>query len=367
MNNSRIFELDLFRGLAIFIMILVDAPPANIYEILQHAQWEGLTIADFAFPFFVFAMGASAAVSSSRKIITWSKIFRRAVLLFLIGLIFNETGYIFAYLFIKNFTGADFYNSAIEHLRLFGILQRLALTYAAGMAITKFLTTNKEILSAAFVFLILSSLGFHVYAAENPFDEVNNISSAVDLFFPSVNHIYTPTGDPEGLYGTIASMASMLFGFFARKILIDNLSSQKKIYQLMIFGVVILITGELWSFVDIIAKKIWTAPFVLLTTGSASILIAAFIFLFNITPNIKKFFHPLTALGKNPLLIFMASNITVVFLIVIDVWTRIFETLQTFLPNTSCELQATIYQLIWATLWIFIAILLNRLKIIVKL
>ena len=358
---NRIFELDVFRGLAIFIMIVVDAPPANIYEILQHAQWEGLTIADIAFPAFVFAMGMSAAISSSRKIVTWRKIFRRAVLLFILGIILNETWHIFAYLFDENFTSTDFYTGAVEHFRLFGILQRLALTYILGMAITKIFTSNEKILAAAFVLLILSSIGFHVYA-ENSFDEVNNISGAIDLIFPTANHIYTPTGDPEGLYGTIASTASMLFGFLAGKILIDNSSARKKIFQLAIFGVVLLIAGGLWSNFDIIAKKIWTAPFALITSGGSLIFISALKFL-----NVKKFFQPLAALGKNPLLMFMESNIAVIFLITAGIWTEIFELARNFLPSISYELQSTIHQLIWATLWTLLAKFLDKLGVVIKL
>ena len=358
---NRIFELDVFRGLAIFIMIVVDAPPAYIYEILQHAQWEGLTIADIAFPSFVFAMGMSAAISSSRRILTWQKIVRRAGLLFVLGIILNETWHISAYLFDENFTSADLYSNAIKHFRLFGVLQRLALTYILGMAITKFFTSNGKIFMAAFVLLIVSSIGFHVYA-ENPFDEVNNISGALDLIFPTANHIYTPTGDPEGLYGTLSSTASMLFGFLAGRILIDNSSAREKIYQLATFGVVLLIAGGLWSNFDIIAKKIWTAPFALITSGGSLIFISALKFL-----NVKKFFQPLAALGKNPLLIFMASNVTVIFLITAGIWTGIFEWARNFLPPISYELQSTIHQLIWATLWTLLAKFLNAKGIVIKL
>ena len=347
---------------------MVDAPPDNIYEILQHAQWEGLTIADLAFPYFVFAMGASAAISSSRKIITWNKIFRRTVLLFLLGLMLNETWYIFAYLFNENFTSENFYDAAIVHFRLFGILQRLALTYLLGMAITKIFTSDLKILAAAFLLLILSSIGFHVYAPENPFAEFNNISGAIDLIFPNANHIYTPTGDPEGLYGTIASTSSMLFGFLAGKVLIDNESARNKINRLAIWGAILLLIGGLWSFIDIIAKKIWTAPFSLLTAGGSLILLAMFMLAFDVKPYIKKFLRPLEALGRNSLLMFMASNIAIIFLISIDVWNKMFEWTRNFLHEfISLEFNVLLFTLIWVSIWIIIAKLLQRFGIIVKL
>ncbi|MBQ9487485.1 MAG: hypothetical protein IJU91_06775 [Selenomonadaceae bacterium] len=366
-SGERFFEVDVLRGVAIFIMIVVDAPPADIYEILQHAQWEGLTIADLAFPAFVFAMGMSAAISVSRRGVSLKKVISRTITLFLLGLILNEVGYIFAYICMADFTAEQFYSSAVEHLRVFGILQRLALTYFFGIAITQFVQTDKEIFCAAFVLLIASSLGFHVYAAENPFDEVNNISTAIDLFLPGANHIYTPTGDPEGLYGTIASTASMLFGFLAGRILIANSFLRDKIYFMGLFGAVFLICGEVWSLFDIVAKKIWTAPFVLFNAGGAMLLTAVLMQLFDFKPRAKIIFQPLAALGKNPLLMFMASNITVIFLAVNGIWTEMFWLSRTvFQAFTSVELNVLIFVLIWAALWTFTAMLLDKAGVIIK-
>lgn len=366
-TGERFFEIDVLRGMAIFIMIIVDAPPADIYEILQHAQWEGLTVADLAFPAFVFAMGMSAAISTSRRGTSLKKVISRTITLFLLGLILNEVGYIFAYIFIADFTSEQFYSSAVEHLRVFGILQRLALTYLFGMAIVTFIQTDKEIFCAAFVLLIASSLGFHVYVAENPFDEMKNISGTIDLFLPGVNHIYTPTGDPEGLYGTIASTASMLLGFLAGRILIDNSFLRDKIYFMGLFGAVFFICGEVWSLFDIVSKKLWTAPFVLFNAGGAMFLMAVLMQLFNFKPNIKKFFQPLAALGKNPLLMFMASNITVIFLITVNVWSTAFELLQSILGGfMSVEMNVLIFVLIWAALWTVTAMLLDKAGVIIK-
>lgn len=333
---NRIFALDAFRGLAIFIMILVDATPVIPYEILQHAYWEGLTIADLAFPMFVFIMGISAAVTSSRKIITWQKIFRRAGFLFVLGLILNAiTTFLFA---------GDFAN-----FRLFGILQRLALTYALGIAIVKIFSADREILIVAIILLIASSLGFHLYA-ENSFAEENNISGAVDLIFPGANHIYTPTHDPEGLYGTIASTSTMLFGFLAGR-------RREKISWLIIFGVALLIFGGIWSSVDIIAKKIWTAPFALLTSGVNSILFAIFL-------RTGNFFGLLAAMGRRPLFLFMASNIALMILISIGWWTKLFELMR--LEFISVELNALIFSLIWVLLWALTAKLFDSLGIVIK-
>lgn len=342
--TERIFSIDAFRGLAVLIMIIVDAPPAESYEILAHSDWAGMTIADLAFPAFVFVMGFSAAISNSRRPATYKKIFVRAGLLFLIGMIFNEKWHIFSYLFLEDYTEENLYSGAVEHFRFFGILQRLALNYFFGMLIAKLLDDDKKICFAAFVLLMASSIGFHFYSPENPFNKLDNLSRAVDLIFPGANHIYLydDLNDPEGLYGTIASTASMLFGFLAGKIFLYN---HEKNFQLIIFGITLLIIGIGWSYFDIIAKKIWTAPFALINAGIGAIFMSMLLR----TEKLKDFLKPLAALGKSPLFFFIASNVGIVFLIVIG-----------FLHDTE------IFCWVWAVLWIIIAVILDKFGVVIK-
>lgn len=357
--NNRILALDALRGLAIFIMIFVDASPGEIYSIFRHADWEGLTVADFAFAGFVFAMGASAAVSMSRRQPSMRKIFRRTAILFAIGILFNILQDFLELLFHDYFTVTNFID-AIINLRFFGILQRLALTYLCGMLITMTMRNDVRILIAAFVLLIVSSLGYHIYSPENPFAQSHNLSGTIDLFF-GANHIYTPTHDPEGLYGTIASTASMLFGFFAGKILID--ATPDKIRLLIIFGVILLLLGAMWTYFDIIAKQIWTSPFALITSGVGMILSAGLLYA------AKKIPQPLYAFGRNPLLIFLASNFLLILFCVIQIdgislWVWLWErTVQGFI---SVEFSSALFCLLWCMLWTIPAQILNRLGIVVK-
>lgn len=366
-NRERIFSLDVLRGLAIVIMIFVDSPPAETYYLMAHATWEGLTLADWAFPGFVFAMGASAAVSSKK--IDMKKIFRRAGILFLIGILFNMKWSFFTYLFQENFTSTDLFDQILIHGRFFGILQRLALTYLLGMFVVKFFKTDKNIFMAAFGLLILSSAGFHIYSPAAPFAIENNISGAIDKIFPGVNHIYTPNYDPEGLYGTIASAAEFLFGFLAGKILTSNIFFVDKIYQLIVLSVIFFITGGLWTFTDIIAKNIWSAPFALITSGGEIILLAAMLKLFDKLPHTKKFFTSLSSLGKNPLFFFLISNILVAIFCNILVegtpmWIWFWQvTLQGFISD---KFSIMIFCLIWTFIWLPVAMIFDRLGIIIK-
>ena len=230
---KRIWSLDVLRGVAIAIMLFLDAPPDNIYPILQHAPWEGLTVPDVALPMFAFAMGAGAAISMARREPSTRRILKRAAFMFAVGLSIGLLPKILALLFHDDYTALmwttvtgyvpeNFFDAVIGHGRLFGVIQRLAVIYALGILIARAVRNEVGILVAAFALLIVSSAGYHVYAPDNPFDIENNISGAVDLLFPGANHIYTPTFDPEGLYGSIAGTASVLFGFLAGRVLLDN-------------------------------------------------------------------------------------------------------------------------------------------------
>ena len=363
--SKRIFVLDLFRGMIVFVMISFDLPPTTeIYPIVQHAAWEGLTIAEFPFPFFVLVMGMSAAVSYSRKPASFKKIFRRAGLLFLIGLIFNDLPYVFMYMVQENFSAADFYTIGIEHWRIFGILQRFALTYALGMLIVKFVESDKKILGAAFLLLIISSMGFHIYSPDNPFDVNHNISGTIDLIFPGANHILTPTHDPEGLYGTLSATGEMLIGFLSGKILVDNISVSEKFRNLLIFGAVIFLTGYVWSSVDIISKQIWTSPFSLITAGSGIITTAFLLIISDIFPIVQKIFKPIASLGKSPLLYFLGSVCGLIILSGTERWVWLWQV--TFYDFISIPFGALLFCLTWATLWTVIATVIDKLGIVIK-
>ena len=139
--NKRIFELDILRGVPIALMIIVDAPPDVLYKTLQHSAWEGLTLADTVFPACVFAMGVATAVSTSRRQPSLKKILFRTGILFFVGFLLNVL---------------NFFQYELEHVRIFGVFQRLALTYFLGTLIFLKLKNAAKISVAAFFLLIIS-------------------------------------------------------------------------------------------------------------------------------------------------------------------------------------------------------------------
>ncbi len=371
MPIKRIYALDALRGTAIVLMLLLSSPPDKIFSALEHAHWSGMTIPDAAFPMFAFAMGAGAAVSMSRRTPSTKKILRRTAVLFALGIFLNVTWDIFELHFFNVLTPENFFDVAIVHGRPFGILQRLALTYLFAIFLARAIKNDTGIFIAAVVLLIVSSAGFHVYAPDNPFAEEYNISRAVDYLFPGANHIYEPTNDPEGLYGTIGGTASVLFGYLAGKILIDTAPIRDKIFLLTAAGVIFFIAAGVWSLTDIVSKKLWTAPYTLINAGIDALLLALFMKLADVSIA-EKFLRPLKVFGTNPLFFFAANCLVLDVLIFTPSPTEELGLYLWFYQHTtqglvSTEFGATLFCVLWTLLWLPLAEFFYRRGIVIKL
>ena len=91
MQSQRLLALDLFRGLTILFMIMVNSP--NTYGEFSHAYWEGVTFADFIFPFFLVIVGVAVAIglqpiprAADELRAVRLKIVRRTLILFGLGI-----------------------------------------------------------------------------------------------------------------------------------------------------------------------------------------------------------------------------------------------------------------------------------------
>ena len=120
-QQQRLLSLDVFRGLTIALMILVNNPGSwsYVYPPLLHSQWHGVTPTDLVFPFFMFITGVSLYISSAKfnhqlSKSALQKIVRRGLTIFVIGLALNWF---------------PFYHKSFDELRIFGVLQRIGLAY----------------------------------------------------------------------------------------------------------------------------------------------------------------------------------------------------------------------------------------------
>ena len=275
-SENRLPSLDVFRGLAIICMLLVNSLPdfEHAYPLLVHSEWAGITLADLAFPGFIFAMGASGTFFFGKHqhegfTGKFMLLLRRGFLLFALGIVINQFELLLSHVMHTAPEGVSLWQDILVHGRILGVLQRLGMVYFCGMLIVWWLKKERFIWLMAMLLLFVSSLGFHVYAPVEPFSPIDNISMMVDQAWPGQSHCYLGAAfDPEGLYGSLGATSSMLLGMLAGQRLTAR-RSQDFILVREFFGLggILLILGFGWSFFDIISKPLWTAPYVLITSG----------------------------------------------------------------------------------------------------
>ncbi|XP_022728071.1 heparan-alpha-glucosaminide N-acetyltransferase-like isoform X2 [Durio zibethinus] len=145
-SGQRLLSLDVFRGLTVALMILVD-DAGGAFPSINHAPWFGLTIADFVMPFFLFGVGVSISLvfkKTSSKPLATKKVILRTIKLFLLGL-FLQGGYFHGR---NNLT----YGVDMVTVRWLGVLQRISIGYLLASISEIWLVKNVLVDSpAAFV------------------------------------------------------------------------------------------------------------------------------------------------------------------------------------------------------------------------
>ena len=146
-SPNRLDSLDIFRGITIAGMIIVNNPGSwqHIYPALKHSKWNGYTPADMVFPFFLFIVGTSMSFSFagyiSKKInpdlSTYTKIIRRSLILFSLGLLLNSS-----VVLLKSIS--DYSLFSLEGLRIMGVLQRISIVYFAAALTIIHLKSSKQ-------------------------------------------------------------------------------------------------------------------------------------------------------------------------------------------------------------------------------
>ncbi len=390
-SSSRLLSLDVLRGITIAGMILVNNPGSwgKIYAPLAHAQWNGLTPTDLVFPFFMFIMGVSMYLSYNKfdfnlSTKTFTKLLRRSVLLFLIGLALGWFG-----LFCRGLNGLRTEEipifekivqaaSNFENLRILGVLQRLALvSFFGSMLVLIFKPKRTPWLIAillVFYWLIMAITGSYL-------EDSHNIITIIDKAVLGASHMYTdhlPDGssvlfDPEGLFSTIPSIAHVLLGVWAGKLISETKDLGEKIQKLFIFGTIILFLGFLIDYGFPINKKIWSTSFVLATCGLASLLLGLLIWIIDIKhkKNWSVFFE---SFGVNPMFIFVMAGILSVLMSNIGFtynndWmsTKTFIYNQWLSPVFGEYLGSLVFALCFVTINWFIGHILYKKKIYIKL
>lgn len=359
---QRQISLDIFRGLTLAAMLLVNNPGSwsAVYPPLLHAEWHGLTPTDLIYPFFMFIVGAALFHSMKNVpagVIPWGKIAKRTALLFIIGVALN----------VFPFT------APLSEWRVMGVLQRIALCY--GIAAVLICLLNKTQLMALSV-LILIGYWLVLLFVENPFSLEGNLVRQWDVILFGANHLYQGYGipfEPEGLLSCLPAIVSVLAGYFTSEMLERKPTPQAKVKSLMIWGVGVFTVAAIWQIWFPINKPLWTSTYVLITSGLAWFSLVAVIYV-NDIKGTSRGFHWLLVYGSNPLFIYVLSILFSRVLSLIS-WTNesgdtvtfktaVYTFFTTFLSPVNASL---LYALMIVGLFYLISAWLYKQKIFIKL
>ena len=301
---KRLLSLDILRGITVCGMILVNNAGGHVsYAPLRHSVWNGLTPCDLVFPFFLFMVGISTYISlrkfdfkPSQEVV--KKIFRRTVLIILIGL------------------GIEWFCSACEGeffpvntLRIPGVLQRIGLCYGIASLMViyirhKYLPWIAGGLLVIYSILLLAGNG---YACDD-----TNILAIVDRSIFGEGHLYKKSPiDPEGLVSTLPAIAHTLIGFMCGKLLLEKISINQRIIKLIAAAVGMLVVGYILSIWLPLNKRVWSTSFVLVTCGWGALLLALLMYVIDVK-NVNKGWTFFLVFGMNPLFLYVLSEVVAI-------------------------------------------------------
>jgi predicted acyltransferase len=321
-SSGRFVSVDALRGFDMFWIVGADAfvgamnklNPTNpvvhfVDTQLSHSEWEGFSFYDLIFPMFAFLVGVAIVFSLTRiveregKFSAYKRVFRRFVLLFIVGIIY--------------YGGLSDY---VWDMRFLGVLQRLALCYLFGSLLFMNLRVRGLIITAVTILIGYWALFTFVPVPADPalhainpawgvggtsYAVGNNWAHYIDFnYLPGRRH--DQYWDPEGLLSTVPAVVTTLLGIFAGLLLRNKtVPERKKALYLIGAGVAAVAIGYLWGFQFPIIKKIWNSTYVLVAGGYSSILLGVFYQVVDVW-GYRKWATPFLWIGSNALTLYLA-------------------------------------------------------------
>jgi predicted acyltransferase len=366
-TEGRMASLDVFRGLTIAGMILVNNPGSweAIYSPLEHAAWHGWTPTDLVFPFFLFIVGVSITLALNRRAeaggphrTLYLKIIRRTLIIFALGL------------FLAGFPRYD-----LSTLRIPGVLQRIAVCYLIASVI--FLNTKWRTQAIVAVSLLLFYWAVMVLIPAPGFGAGDlsmegNLAAYVDRTMFG-RHTWKPLYDPEGILSTVPAIATTLTGVLTGHWLRLSRPELEKIAGMFVAGASLVVAGWAWGFWFPINKALWTSSYVLLTAGLAIQLLAVCFWIVDIK-EVRRCAKPFLMFGTNALAVYFLSELfsRIVSLITftqadggtVDLQTFVYENL--FASWASAKSASLLFAVCIVLLWLVVAAILYRKRIFIK-
>ncbi len=304
-KEQRLAALDMFRGLTVVGMVFVNNPGdwGHLYWPFDHAEWHGWTPTDLIFPWFLFIVGVAGVFSLEKRMAQGADrgdlarhAFRRGMTIVLVGWLMAF------YPFVPFF-------ERLARLRLPGVLPRIGITYVLGTCLLLAVWKRRSAGVAAAVTVLLALHTWILLATGYDLTPAGNVQRAVDLAVLKGHLWKNAQGwDPEGLVSTLTAVATMLTGTLTGLLLRSEASVKAKVARLVAWGAAAAAAGLLWGRVLPINKNLWTASYVVFTSGAALLAIGLCVVVIDVL-GWKKPFAPFFTFGTNPLLVFVLSGL----------------------------------------------------------
>lgn len=359
MKSERLVSLDVFRGMTVAGMLLVNNPGtwSAIYPPLAHAPWHGWTPTDLIFPFFLFIVGITTELSlrarrargdDERAILR--QVLRRGALIFLFGLLLSGFPFFTWPPALEGVTFLERVVHRVEHWRIMGVLQRIGLAYLCGALLTLRTTLRQQLLIVATLLFGYWALMTLVPVPDTGvpgrfvLDKPDQLLSAwLDRTVLGVDHLWSgaKTWDPEGLLSTLPAIATMICGTFAgRWIAEQQRPLPERLAALFAVGALAMMLGLMWHWVFPINKNIWTSSYVVFTAGIGAVSLATCMWLIDVM-QWRRWTFPFVIYGVNPMLAFLGSGLMA--RCIASLWT--WETAE----GTRTSLQAFVFKTVYAS------------------
>jgi predicted acyltransferase len=328
-KRERLLSLDVFRGMTVAGMLLVNNPGtwSAIFPPLEHAEWNGWTPTDLIFPFFLFIVGITTYLSLTARRARGDddsaivkQILRRGFIIYLLGFAmamfpFYQWGSIDA----MPTPGAwDRILFRIEHVRILGVLPRIAIVYVCAALLTLKTTIKQQILIIAallfgywFAITLIPVPGEGVIGALLLHTKDRNLAAYLDRAILGTNHTWigSVTYDPEGPFSTIPAIATAMLGVLAgRWIAQRDKQLLERITGLFALGSVGMVLGLMWNWSFPINKNLWTSSYVIFTAGMAAVALATVMWIVDYR-SVKWWTKPFVVFGVNPIVAFVGSGV----------------------------------------------------------
>jgi predicted acyltransferase len=368
--SERLLSLDVFRGITIAGMILVNNPGSwsYIYAPLKHAEWHGWTPTDLIFPFFLFIVGVAITYSIGGKVERGQSqkslmlgIIRRSAILFGLGLFLN---------------GFPFFPlDKILHIRIPGVLQRIAICFLFASLI--YLKTKVRglllwtIALLAIYWLLMKWVPVPGFGAGDLSAEGSLAGYLDALLMPG--HIYRPTYDPEGILSTVPAIATTLTGILAGYWLKSPANMAERVNVMLIAGIVLTGVGKFMDLWFPINKSLWTSSYAVFTTGAALLFLGVAYWLIDMK-GYRAWAKPFVIFGSNAIAVFVGSGILARLMALIK-WTTAEGTpidlktyiYKTFFVTWAGDLNGSLgFAIAYILFWLMVMTLLYRKKIFFK-